>query len=120
VFLRAVPAAGGGSTVEFAGLARTESSETFGAEFAELSAELSAALGAAADDGAGERGPHGAAPPGATPAGQRGPRGDVPVGTPSGTSPTAHADASAVPATAPVVPSANPAIDVPSETDERE
>src|SRR5215471_657806 len=34
VFLRAAPAAGGGSTVEFAGLARTESSETFGAEFA--------------------------------------------------------------------------------------
>jgi cytochrome c biogenesis protein len=44
VFLRAVPAAGGGSTVEFAGLARTESSETFGAEFADLSTELSAAL----------------------------------------------------------------------------
>jgi cytochrome c biogenesis protein len=44
VFVRAAPAAGGGSAVEFAGLARTESSETFGAEFADLSAELSAAL----------------------------------------------------------------------------
>ena len=49
VFLRAVPAAGGGSTVEFAGLARTESSETFGAEFDDLSTELSATL---ADGGA--------------------------------------------------------------------
>jgi cytochrome c biogenesis protein len=56
VFLRAVPAAGGGSTVEFAGLARTESSETFGAEFDDLSTELSAALGAAEHGGAGERG----------------------------------------------------------------
>jgi len=56
VFLRAVPAAGGGSTVEFAGLARTESSETFGAEFDDLSTELSAALGAAEHGGAAERG----------------------------------------------------------------
>jgi cytochrome c biogenesis protein len=56
VFLRAVPAAGGGSTVEFAGLARTESSETFGAEFDDLSTELSAALGAAEHRGAAERG----------------------------------------------------------------
>jgi cytochrome c biogenesis protein len=154
VFLRAAPAAGGGSTIEFAGLARTESSETFGAEFAELSTELSAALGGAnggaggrgphsngppgatsagqrgphgnvpAGTGmatAGERGPHGAAPPGATPAGQRGPHGDVPDGkTPSGTSPTAHGDASAAPRAAPEVPSTDAAIDVPSETDERE
>jgi cytochrome c biogenesis protein len=154
VFLRAAPAAGGGSTIEFAGLARTESSETFGAEFAELSTELSAALGGAnggaggrgphsngppgatsagqrgphgnvpAGTGmatAGERGPHGAAPPGATPAGQRGPHGNVPDGkTPSGTSPTAHGDASAAPRAAPEVPSTDAAIDVPSETDERE
>jgi cytochrome c biogenesis protein len=116
VFLRAVPAPGGGSTVEFAGLARTESSETFGAEFADLSAELSATL---ADSG--ERGPHDDAPPGATPAGERGPYGDAPaVATPPGTSPTAHDDASAAPTTAPGVPSADAAIDVPSDTDERE
>jgi len=117
VFLRAVPAAGGGSTVEFAGLARTESSETFGAEFADLSTELSAALGAAE----GERGPHGHALPGATPTGEREPHGNVPPGTtPGGTSPTAHDDASAAPTTAPDVPSADAAINVPSETDERE
>jgi cytochrome c biogenesis protein len=90
VFLRAVPAASGGSTVEFAGLARTESSETFGAEFADLSTELSAALqGKTALAAAGERGPHGTAPVGKTP---------------SGTSPTTHAEAS----------------DVPSSSDERE
>jgi cytochrome c biogenesis protein len=47
VFARAAPAAGGGATVEFGGLARTESSETFGAEFAGLSAELSATLASA-------------------------------------------------------------------------
>ena len=45
VFVRAV-GADEGATVEFGGLARTESSETFGAEFAGLSAELSAALAA--------------------------------------------------------------------------
>jgi len=44
VFVRAAARAGGGAAVEFGGLARTESSETFGAEFADLSAELSAAL----------------------------------------------------------------------------
>ena len=45
VFVRAVPGAdGGGATVEFGGLARTESSETFGAEFNGLSKDLSAAL----------------------------------------------------------------------------
>jgi len=92
VFLRAVPAPGGGSTVEFAGLARTESSETFGAEFGDLSAELSAALAAA-----GERGPHGTVAPGTTPA---------------GTAPTAHS--------APGAPAAAAATDVPAETDERE
>jgi cytochrome c biogenesis protein len=58
VFLRAAPAAGGGSTVEFAGLARTESSETFGAEFADLSAELSGTLA-----GSGQRGPRGSGGP---------------------------------------------------------
>ena len=121
VFLRAVPAAGGGSTVEFAGLARTESSETFGAEFADLSTELSAALGVAGDGGAGERGPHGAtADTVLATAGERGPHGDVPAGkTPSGTSPTAHADAAAGP-TAPGAAAADAAADVPSETDERE
>jgi len=99
VFLRAVPAAGGGSTVEFAGLARTESSETFGAEFAELSAELSAALASA-----GERGPHGTAPAGKTP---------------SGAAPTTHAAAvpsADSPASADVPPSPN----LPSSPDERE
>jgi cytochrome c biogenesis protein len=130
VFLRAVPVAGGGSTVEFAGLARTESSETFGAEFADLSAELSATL-----VGAGGRGPHGASPGAtlagerrphgvsadATPAGERGPHGNVAPGTtPVGTSPTAHADASASPASAPSAPSSEAASDVPSETSERE
>jgi ResB-like family len=118
VFLRAVPAAGGGSTVEFAGLARTESSETFGGEFADLWAELSAALA-----GSAERGPHGNAPAGTAvaTAGERGPHGNAPAGiTPSGRSPTAHADASAVPTAAPDVPSADTATDVPSETDERE
>jgi len=105
VFLRAVPAAGGGSTVEFAGLARTESSETFGAEFADLSTELSAALGAAGYGGAGERDSH----------------GDVPAGkTPSGTSPTAHDDVAAASTTAPGAATTDAAIDVPSETDERE
>src|SRR5690348_4882822 len=44
VFVRAAPAAGGGATVDFGGLARTESSETFGAEFEGLSKDLSAAL----------------------------------------------------------------------------
>jgi len=123
VFLRAVPAAGGGSTVEFAGLARTESSETFGAEFAELSAELSAALGAAADGGAGERGPHGnaSAGTGLATAGERGPHDNVPAGkTPSGTSPTAHDDVAAASTTAPGAATTDAAIDVPSETDERE
>jgi cytochrome c biogenesis protein len=121
VFLRAVPAAGGGSTVEFAGLARTESSETFGAEFADLSTELSAALGVAGDGGAGECGPHGAtADTVLATAGERGPHGNVPPGkTPSGTSPTAHADAAAGP-TAPGAAAADAAADVPSETDERE
>jgi cytochrome c biogenesis protein len=46
VFVRAAPDATGSTTVQFGGLARTESSETFGAEFAGLSAELSAAVGA--------------------------------------------------------------------------
>jgi len=105
VFLRAAPAAGGGSTIEFAGLARTESSETFGAEFADLSTELSAALGAAEGGGAGERGPH----------------GDVPAGkTPSGTSPTAHAGASAAHTPARGAAAADAATDVPSQADERE
>src|SRR5262249_24098200 len=44
VFVRAVPGPGGGATVEFGGLARTESSETLGAEFEGLSKDLSAAL----------------------------------------------------------------------------
>jgi cytochrome c biogenesis protein len=44
VFVRAAPADGGGAAVEFAGLARTESGETFGAEFAGLAKELSATL----------------------------------------------------------------------------
>jgi cytochrome c biogenesis protein len=44
VFVRAAPGAGGGATVEFGGLARAESSETFGAEFEGLSNDLSAAL----------------------------------------------------------------------------
>src|SRR4029077_20425790 len=44
VFVRAAPGAGGGATVEFGGLARTELSETFGAEFTGLSKDLSAAL----------------------------------------------------------------------------
>jgi cytochrome c biogenesis protein len=91
VFLRAVPAAGGGCTVEFAGLARTESSETFGAEFADLSAELSATLGGVG--GVGGRGLDGNALPGAAPAG---------------------------PTTAPGAAAADAAIDVPSESDERE
>ncbi len=43
VFVRAAASAAGGTTVEFGGLARTESSETFGAEFAGLSKDLSAA-----------------------------------------------------------------------------
>jgi cytochrome c biogenesis protein len=116
VFLRAVPAAGGGGTVEFAGLARTESSETFGAEFADLSAELSAALA-----GAGERSPHGNGPVGATSAGEDGPHGNAPAGiAPSGASPTTHPDASVVPAAASDVPSADTATDVPSLSDERE
>jgi hypothetical protein len=127
VFLRAVPAAGGGSTVEFAGLARTESSETFGAEFAELSTGLSAALmGETVPATAGELGPHGDSPAGTAPAaGERGPHGNVPVGkTPSGTSPATHAGASAVPTGAPdaLTSAASGALssDVPSETDERE
>jgi cytochrome c biogenesis protein len=44
VFVRAAPADGGGAAVEFGGLARTESGETFGAEFAGLEKELSYAL----------------------------------------------------------------------------
>jgi cytochrome c biogenesis protein len=144
VFLRAVPAAGGGSAVEFAGLARTESSETFGAEFAELSTELSAALkGETAPVTAGERGPHDNVPAGTAlaTAGERGPRGNVPAAalaaeergphgnvpagkTPSGTSPTAHIEApeartEAVTA-APGAPSSATASDVPSPSDERE
>ena len=62
VFVRAAARAGGGAAVEFGGLARTESSETFGAEFADLSAELSAALAVPE-----ERGLHDAVPPGTTP-----------------------------------------------------
>jgi cytochrome c biogenesis protein len=49
VFVRAAPVAGGGATVDFGGLARTESSETFGAEFEGLSKDLSAALVAPAE-----------------------------------------------------------------------
>jgi cytochrome c biogenesis protein len=49
VFVRAAPGAGGGATVEFGGLARTESSETFGAEFEGLSKDLSAALAVTAE-----------------------------------------------------------------------
>ena len=64
VFVRAAAGADGGTVVEFGGLARTESSETFGAEFADLSADLSAALTVA-----GDRGPHGTAPAGTTPSG---------------------------------------------------
>ena len=48
VFVRAAPVAGGGATIEFGGLARTESSETFGAEFEGLSKDLSAALAVSA------------------------------------------------------------------------
>jgi len=122
VFLRAVPAAGGGSTVEFAGLARTESSETFGAEFADLSAELSATLA-----GTEERGPDGNAVPGANSAGGRGPRGNVPPGrtpagtspTPAGTSPTAHA-AAVPPADSPASAGLPPPPNLPSPPDERE
>jgi cytochrome c biogenesis protein len=77
VFVRAAPGAGGGTTVEFGGLARTESSETFGAEFADLSADLAAVL---AD--AGGRGPHGTVPAGVAP---------------SGTAPTTHAETADVP-----------------------
>jgi cytochrome c biogenesis protein len=44
VFVRAAPGAGGGAAVEFGGLARTESSSDFGAEFEGLSKDLSAAL----------------------------------------------------------------------------
>jgi len=44
VFVRAAAGAEGGSSVEFGGLARTESSETFGAEFEGLSKDLSTAL----------------------------------------------------------------------------
>ena len=115
VFLRAVPAAGGGSTVEFAGLARTESSETFGAEFADLSAELSATLA-----GTEERGPDGNALPGANSAGERGPHGNVPPGTtPAGTSPTAHA-AAVPPADSPASADLPPPPNLPSPPDERE
>jgi cytochrome c biogenesis protein len=58
VFVRASAGAGGGSSVEFGGLARTDASETFEAEFADLSAALAAATGSgpAAEDG----GPHSA------------------------------------------------------------
>jgi cytochrome c biogenesis protein len=51
VFVRAYPGGEGETIVEFAGLARTESSAAFGAEFAGLSAELSAALAAATAPG---------------------------------------------------------------------
>jgi len=122
VFVRAAPAAGG-SAVEFGGLARTESSETFGAEFADLSAELSAALA-----GAGERGPHGSA--GRSPhsgAGGRRPHGTVLDGiTPAGTAPTAHAALVPSPdcaarTTAPPHASDSPASsELPSIPDERE
>ncbi len=100
VFLRAARGPEGGSAVEFAGLARTESSETFGAEFADLSAELSAALATAGETAL-------------TAAGEHGPHGDAPAGTtPSGASPTAHAATGAQ--------STDVAQDVPSATDERE
>jgi cytochrome c biogenesis protein len=49
VFVRAAPGAGGGAAVEFGGLARTESSSDFGAEFAGLSKDLSAALAVSAE-----------------------------------------------------------------------
>ena len=49
VFVRAAPVAGGGATIEFGGLARTESSSDFGAEFEGLSKDLSAALTVSAD-----------------------------------------------------------------------
>src|SRR5262249_35783521 len=97
IFLHAAPATGKGSTVEFAGLTRTESSETFGAEFANLPTDWSAGVGAPQRGGAGERGPHGNAPRGITPA---------------VTSPTAHAAAGA--------PAAGAASDVLSQSDERE
>jgi cytochrome c biogenesis protein len=47
VFVRVHARGEGGSTVEFGGLPRTESSETFEAEFADLAAALAAATGAA-------------------------------------------------------------------------
>jgi cytochrome c biogenesis protein len=49
VFVRAAPGAGGGAAVEFGGLARTESSSDFGAEFEGLSKDLSAALAVSAE-----------------------------------------------------------------------
>jgi cytochrome c biogenesis protein len=51
VFVRASARAEGGSSVEFGGLARTEASEAFEAEFAELSAELAAAAGSTPSGG---------------------------------------------------------------------
>jgi cytochrome c biogenesis protein len=105
VFVRATPGAGGGAAVEFGGLARTESSSDFGAEFEGLSKDLSAALAVA-----GEHGPHGNVPPGTTP---------------SGTSPTTHAAAalsadSAAPANSSASPKPAASADLLSSPDERE
>jgi cytochrome c biogenesis protein len=64
VFVRVHAGDAGGSTVEFGGLQRTESSETFEAEFADLTTALAAATGAAetgaAETGAAETGAAGA------------------------------------------------------------
>jgi cytochrome c biogenesis protein len=100
VFVRAAPAAGGGAMVEFGGLARTESSETFGAEFTGLSDALGTALAMA-----GERGPHDTVAAGKPP---------------SGTAPAARAEAPPVPTLAPGAASSDAAPDVPSPFDERE
>jgi cytochrome c biogenesis protein len=53
VFVRAEAGGQGGSTVELGGLPRTESSETFEAEFANLAAALAAATGSAPETAGG-------------------------------------------------------------------
>jgi cytochrome c biogenesis protein len=63
VFVRAAAGAEGGATVEFGGLARTESSETFGAEFEGLSKDLSLAVSAEAVPSAGTPAPSGSPAP---------------------------------------------------------
>jgi cytochrome c biogenesis protein len=63
VFVRAAAVAGGGATVVLGGLARTESSETFGAEFEGLSKDLSLAVSAEAVPSAGTPAPSGSPAP---------------------------------------------------------